>query len=208
LHTGRRAERFKEAVMWNRAALITGVTLALVNVVPLAAVNQNSAKPVTVVNFPNPQHVTGTVDVGNVSETLKVRGTVNVANLPAVQHVQVDNEALDVRVHAPELVFDADFFVLRGFSSKVSDVPDGVVLTDLVVTGDDLNLGICRARFSSFREISSPALASMDIPRSGTPLSLHLQSGLESHGNLFVQLASLDMDARCDGRFLWTGFRR
>ena len=48
--------------------------------------------PVRITNFPNPQQVAGTMNVGNLPAVQSVSGTVNVGNLPATQSItgQVD----------------------------------------------------------------------------------------------------------------------
>lgn len=55
-------------------------------------VSQPQASPVRlveVINFPEPQSVAGTINVGNLPSTQQVAGSVAVSNLPAVQQVEV-----------------------------------------------------------------------------------------------------------------------
>jgi len=73
--------------------------LVAVAVVATGAAPPPSPQPVSVVNFPATQSVSGTVQVGNLPTVQTVAGTVQVGNLPGVQEVNgtvtVDNLPLD-----------------------------------------------------------------------------------------------------------------
>ena len=171
--------------------------------------------PVTVVNSPaEPVPVVqkgASVVEGQVEAQQAGPWTVGVNNLPAVQNVNVLNDALRVIGTAPPLARGGGNFLLERYGEGVFfDLPPGIVLTDVSVSVDNMRLvpgAVCTDARVNIVENRGTNLHVYFVPRA-TSDRLHLQSGLQpsSPADALQIYVTVWEDAYCVGHVMWTGY--
>jgi hypothetical protein len=147
---------------------------------------------------------------GDISSS--VSGAVDVTSLPTSLTDQLDTLIEEVRKlasPAQELIHDATVFHLTAGERRDLAIPEGVVLTDIVL--DSSTNGDCVVLVDN-EDQPLQALFHIPVPVGGVlesdTKSLHLQSGIRSDGTLVVGVWLNDLgDVRCSGNLFWSGYK-
>ena len=147
---------------------------------------------------------------GDISST--VSGVVDVTSLPTSLTDQLDTlieEVQKLASPAQELIHDSVVFILDAGERTDLPIPEGVVLTDIVLDGS--TNGDCFVLVDN-AEHPLQNLFHIPVPVGGVlerdTKSLHLQSGIRSDGTLVIGVWLNDLgDVRCDGNLFWSGYK-